>query len=82
MPTKPYQMMRKISESVVPGQTAMWRLEMDLSDTPNVSAQRERLIIVTQISGPLPTHPQALELAALLHVRSLLSEQIEAMQSP
>ena len=52
------------------------------ADTPNVSAQREILYIRTQLSPPYPNHPQAVELAALLRVRSLIDAQIQAMQSP
>jgi hypothetical protein len=51
-------------------------------DTPNVSAQKEILYIRTQLSPPFPNHPQAVELAALLRVRSLIDAQIQAMQSP
>jgi hypothetical protein len=51
-------------------------------DTPNVSAQREILYIRTQLSPPLPGHPQALELAALTRARDLLDAQIQAMTTP
>ena len=58
-----------------------WYLWMELSDNTSESLQTERLIIRTQVSGPLPDHPKGLELKALLHVRQLLSDRIEAMQS-
>jgi hypothetical protein len=52
------------------------------SDTPNLSAQTEMLFVRTQVAAPFPNHPQGAELAALLHVRSLIDAQIQAMQSP
>jgi hypothetical protein len=82
MTNRPYQRQNKTSEMMILGEPPTWRIEMELADTPNVSAQRERLTIVTQVSAPLPDHPQGLELAALRRVRDLLTAQIEAMQSP
>jgi hypothetical protein len=38
-------------------------------DTPNVSAQKEVLYIRTQLSPPYSSHPQAVELAALIRAR-------------
>ena len=79
--TKPYQMViHKIH--ALAADTSQWAVEMELSDTANVSAQRELLSIQTRVSPPFPDHPQALELAALLRVRDLLEQQIQAMQSP
>jgi hypothetical protein len=80
MATKPYQMMTcTIHESETGG--TWWDVELGLLDTATISAQKERLTIWTRISPPFPDHPQPMELAALLHVRDLLTAQIEAMQS-
>jgi hypothetical protein len=57
-------------------------VQLELTDTPNIYAQREVLHVRTQVSPPYPNHPQAVELVALLRVRSLLDAQIQAMQSP
>jgi hypothetical protein len=57
-------------------------VQIEVSDTMNVSAQKETLSIRTQLSPPFPNHPQAMELAALIRVRDLLDAQIQAMQSP
>lgn len=82
MPQAPYQMFRTISSQDFQSQgQTKWRLEFEMSDTGNVSAQRERLTILTIVSPPLSDHPKALELAALLHVQALLDQQIRAMQS-
>lgn len=51
-------------------------------DTMNLSEQKELLYIRTQVSPPYPDRPQAVVLAALLRVRSLIDAQIQAMQSP
>jgi|HubBroStandDraft_6_1064221.scaffolds.fasta_scaffold1742173_2 hypothetical protein len=80
MGTKPYTHTRMIDQIHIPVPHG-WRLEMELFDAPNISAQRERITILTQFSGPLPDHPQALELAALRRVHALLGEQILAMLS-
>ena len=63
------------------GQPTM-QVQIEASDTMNVSAQKETLSIRTQLSPPFPNHPQAVELAALIRVRDLLDAQIQAMQSP
>lgn len=73
--SKPYEMARQV-KAVQMGNG--WRIEMELADTPNVSAQKEHLLLVTHVSGQFPDHPQALHLAALLRVRDLLTAQIEA----
>jgi hypothetical protein len=78
---KPYQLTQIISETMAVESATVWRVELHLVDTPNVTEQRERLIIQTQVFGPLPDHPHGLELAALKRVRDLLSAQIKAMQS-
>jgi len=78
--TKPYQIViHKIH--ALAADTSQWVIEMELSDTANVSAQGERLSIVTRVSPPFPDHPQALELAALQRVQDLLDQQMKAMQS-
>ncbi len=59
-----------------------WDLWLELSDHGTESLRTEQLIIRTRVSEPLPDHPQGLELAALLHVRDLLTDRIEKMQSP
>jgi len=82
MATKPYQMMRQArAPETLAGIPPVWKCRYELADTPSVSAQRERLCIRTHVSAPLPDHPQALVLAALLRVRELLDQQIRAMQS-
>jgi len=78
--TKPYSHLRMLDQMHIQEPKGVkWRLHMELSDNAKVSAQNERLIILTQVSGPLPNHPQALELAALRHVHALIGEQIQAM---
>jgi hypothetical protein len=78
---KPYRTL-EFADTPAPGSVQTWRIQMQLVDTMAISAQRERLVVVTHVSAPLPHHPQTLELAALLRVRELLSAQSEAMQSP
>jgi hypothetical protein len=66
----------------VPGQQATWLCEIELADTPIESHKKERLSIRTHVSLPLSDHPEAIELAALKRVRTLLDAQIQAMLSP
>lgn len=77
MATGPYSVVRQVSDQpqwpIPPGQAV---------DTMNVSAQKERLIVQTLLSPPYPSHPQGLELAALIRARDLLDAQIQAMTTP
>jgi hypothetical protein len=57
-------------------------VQMMAMDTPNVSAQREILYVRTQLAPPFPSHPQAVELAALLRAQDLIGQQIRAMLLP
>jgi hypothetical protein len=83
MTAQPYVVVRRVMERMHPPRTPTeWECHYELADTPNVSAQREWLTIRTRVAPPLPNHPQALELAALLRVRELLDQQIQGMQSP
>lgn len=84
MAVKPYRMTREIrvDPTSPPRLPLEWRYEAELSDTPNVSAQRERLTILTHVPAPLPADAPELPLAALLRVRDLLDQQIAAMRSP
>jgi len=59
-----------------------WEFEVELVDTLNVSEQKDVITIRTRVSPPLPDHPQAHRLAALLRARALLDAQIQEMQSP
>ncbi len=80
---KPYQMVRRKAEPVpVSENPPTWRIELELADTPNVSAQREQLVILTHVPVSEHSRNATLELAALRHVQALLSKQIEMMQSP
>jgi hypothetical protein len=83
----PYEHIRQV------GVTPIWQgtpqsgppateMIIEVMDTANVSAQKETLYIRTRVSPPYPNHPQAMVLAALIHVRDLLDAQIQAMQSP
>jgi hypothetical protein len=82
MTAKPYQMVRRVREAIsLAGTPPLWDCHLELTDTPNISEQKEWLAIRTCVSPPLPNHPQALELAALLRARDLLEQQINAMQS-
>jgi len=58
-----------------------WDLWLELKDHEKESVRKEFLLIQTHISEPLQDHPQAKALKALQHVRDLLTEQIERMQS-
>ena len=81
MAEKPYTMMRQIRVVQIDRPQMEWRYEAELSDIPNVSAQREQLTILTHVPAPLPAGEKGLHLAALRRVRDLLTAQIEAMQS-
>lgn len=58
-----------------------WRYEVELMDTADVSAQKEKLTILTHVGEPFPNHPQGVNLAALRHVRDLLNQEIAALES-
>jgi hypothetical protein len=80
MATKPYPRMNlRIGTSST--DMSQLEVEMELSATAIRLERKETLSIRTQVSTPLPDHPQPMELAALLRVHKLLGEQIEAMRS-
>jgi hypothetical protein len=81
MTMKPYQSVTVRDPQRVRDQPESLLYEIELADTPILSHQKERLLIQTIVSPPLPNHQQEVVLAALLRVRALLGEQIEAMQS-
>ena len=86
MANGPYAHIRQASVTPVwgsqPGQFLGQDVVVEAVDTPDVSAQIETLTIRTRVSPPLPNHPPAVELAALIRARDLLDAQIQAMQSP
>jgi len=78
---RPYQVVREVRlDPLFPNDG--YRVELVLENSPDQSRVKERLVILTHVRPPYQDHPQALGLAALLRVRALLDEQIEAMQSP
>jgi hypothetical protein len=82
MVSGPYQIVRQIHQPSPPailGDQTTWDVEVEAIDT-TLSGQNERILICTTVSTPLPDHPQAVELAALLRARSLIDAQIQAMQ--
>jgi hypothetical protein len=82
MATGPYEIVRQIhppSSPAILGDQTTWDVEVEAIDTTQ-SGQHERILIRTTVSTPLPDHPQAVELAALLRARSLIDAQIQAMQ--
>jgi hypothetical protein len=78
----PYAQMSQAQTLLPLGHPPTGTVQIMAVDTPNLSAQKEVLYIRTQVSPPYPHHPQAVELAVLLRVRSLVDLQIQAMQSP
>jgi hypothetical protein len=77
----PYTFFRRISGPTAVGPDQTIRYEIELADIANVSAQRERLTILTHVPLPLPDGLQAMQVAALQHVRDLVAAQIVAIQS-
>ena len=83
MAAKPYPVFRLVRQAQgMEGGKMWWDVEIELADTPNTSARKERLLIETRIDAPLPRHLPTLELAALHRVQELLNAQIEVMRSP
>jgi hypothetical protein len=52
------------------------RYQAELVDTPKVSAQKERLVIVTHVPAPLHPRLRSVEEAALRRVRALLGSKL------
>jgi hypothetical protein len=81
--TRPYPVMRQVKAQYLHGTPQQILVEYELADTPNISAQTERLIAQTLVPLPLPPDQKSVELAALIRVRDLLDKQIaEIRQSP
>ena len=72
---------QKVEDWREAGRTLGWRYEGVLVDTPNVSALRERLVILTHVPAPLPSRLRSVEEAALLRARALLDQQIQTIRS-
>jgi hypothetical protein len=64
------------------GHPMVRQVQLDLADTLRQDQQKERLSILTRVTGPIPSGPRGLELAVLRRVRDLLTAQIESIQSP
>ena len=56
--------------------------EFEIYDNANALSRTILLSVRLRLSPPFPNHPRAMELATLLRVRDLLTEQTEAMRSP